>query len=180
MENEIVNVLKQLNDINARLTSKRYPFITPLRIMMGCGTLTICTYFMFKQNIVDEGSKLASDIVNSQKVQLSVKMLLNDAETKKIITDATNEWLSHIDTKTMITDVTKQWLTEKTTQDMLTVSTKEWLNNKHTQDMLASTVIKICERDDVKNSISDLIKSAVSDAIPMSKYILLSNDKKKD
>ena len=172
---------KRLLEINAALTPTKFPLLTPLRIIAGTGVILCPVYLIFRKKINDhlanEGSKIAGAVVASNDVKTSLDALLTDQLTKRMLTDATKDWLGDKYTQKMLTDVTKDWLGDDTTHEMLTDATKQWLEKDETQDMLAGVIIKVCKRNDVKDALVDLTKSVLVDTIPPLKYVLPSKSK---
>lgn len=174
---------KRLQEMNAALTPKKFPLLTPLRIIIGTGMVLFPTYLIFREKInnhlATEGGKIAGAVVVSNDVKTSLDTLLTDKTTKKTLTDATKYWLSDKDTQNMLTDVTKDWLGNNATHDMLTDVTSQWLKKEETQNMLADAIIKVCERDDVRQALIDLTKHTLVSVVPALKYVM-PNVKKND
>jgi len=177
MSVDILNELnKRLQEMNAALTPKKFPLLTPLRIIAGTGLILFPTYLIFREKInnhlATEGGKIAGAVVVSNDVKTSLDALLTDKTTKKTLTDATKYWLSDKETQNMLTDVTKEWLSSSTTHDMLTDVTSQWLEKEETQNMLADAIIRVCKRDDVREALIDLTKHTLVSAVPALRYVM--------
>ena len=171
----------KINVLNKQLASKRFPFITPIRITIGVAFVGISTYYCFRKQInstiATEGGKIAGDIVKSDDVKNSIDEFLKHPETKKIFTETTKDWLTHVSTQRMLTESSHQWLTQQDTQDMLTDTTKIWLSQDKTKNMLADAFIELCNRDDVKNTLVTLTKDILVGSFGPLKYIISTNKK---
>lgn len=177
MNSEVLDELnKKLYELNKILTPKRYPFLTPLRIIAGTFITIMPTYFIFREkinnHIANEGGKIAGTIVTSSDVKMSLDELLTSKTTQKMLTDATKEWLSNKETKEMLTQVTKEWLTNDSTKEMLTQATKEWLSTPEIQEVLSDLIINTISSKQTKNALVSLAKTSAKDAFPVLKYFV--------
>ena len=168
-----IDVKKMLNEINFKInqlninyTPKKYPMMTPLKIMFGLASCGIVGYSLFHKKIKTHIATGAGEIVKSNEIKMSISDLLNDSKTHSILL----EWLSSVKTQQIVTDATQKWLEKQETQAMMQHSLDEWLKKEETQRILLDSAIQLITADDTQKNTTNLIKKSLCASIPFYGY----------
>lgn len=171
---------KKLNTLNKNITKydnyriNGYPNVPLFKIGLvftGTAISAFGLYIIFKPQIHNyissEGAHIAGNIVASQELKNSLKVILEDQELlqyaqtiiKKILINAAND--SAI--KQNINVLLVQLLNDQSTQDALVETAIQFINKQEIKDQLSELIIAILNRQDVKNKINLLVDETCGD-----------------
>lgn len=164
---QILNEINfKINQLNANYTPKKYPMVTPLKIMFGLTTCGIVGYSLFHKKIKTHIATGAGEIVKSNEIKTSINDLLNDNKTHSILL----EWLCSEKTQQIVTEATQKWLEKQETQAMIQHSLDEWLKKEETQQILLNSAVQLVASNEIEKSTTDLIKKSLMASIPFYGY----------
>jgi len=160
----------QINMYDKQYRMEKYPNLPVVKlgiVIAGVTTVGVLgSYLFFKKHITNEGQKVASEIVGSQKMKDSLKSILEDPEIMETSTKLLNQIITKINqdpiAKQQIVSLLNDILNDVALQNNLVNLTVNFFSRPEIENKLADLINVILTRQDVKNNINRLVNETCS------------------